>query len=146
MKSTHQDWMEKALEEAKKALPSDVPVGALVLNNEGKLLSSAFNIREAKNSPIGHAEIIAIEKAASKLNNWRLDGCNLYVTLEPCPMCASAVIQARISKVVFGAYDLKEGALGSKYNLQHGSQLQVIGGIMEQECSNLLKDFFKNKR
>jgi tRNA(adenine34) deaminase len=143
--TTDRLWMKRALQVANAALPLDVPVGALVVDSQNKIIASAHNQREAQNILSGHAEIIALNEAAQKLNNWRLNGCSLYVTLEPCRMCAGAILQSRISRVVFGAYDLKEGALGSAYNFA-GPGLQVVGGILEAECEELLKSFFRNRR
>jgi tRNA(adenine34) deaminase len=138
-------WMGAALEEALRA-GEDVPVGC-VLVKDGKMLSSAHNLREQTNDPTAHAEIIAIREASRLLNNWRLEGVTLYTTLEPCPMCAEAILQSRIAKVVFGAYDPKSGALGSVFNLFCDGRIypipEVVGGIMESQCQTLLKDFFR---
>jgi tRNA(adenine34) deaminase len=124
----------------------DVPVGC-VLVKDGKLLSSAHNLREQTNDPTAHAEIVAIRKASRSLNNWRLEGVTIYTTLEPCPMCAEAILQSRIAKVVFGAYDPRSGALGSVFNLFCEGRMypipEVIGGIMENQCQTVLKDFFR---
>lgn len=141
--------MAAALQMAKKAAKKDeVPVGAVIVYN-GKVIAKAYNLRETKRSPLAHAEIIAIEKAARRLGGWRLSGCTLYVTLEPCPMCAGAIVNSRIDEVVFGAYDPKAGACGSLYNLAEGRLNHtpgVIGGVMETECSSILKQYFKAKR
>lgn len=140
-------WMGAALEAASQS-GEDVPVGC-VLVKDGKLLSSAHNLREQTNDPTAHAEIIAIREAARVLNNWRLEGVILYTTLEPCPMCAEAILQSRIAKVVFGAYDPKSGALGSVFNLFCDGRIypipEVVGGIMESQCQTLLKDFFRGR-
>ncbi len=145
----HVKFMKSALELAKKAKTKDeVPVGALIVKN-GKIISKAYNERESKKSPIAHAEVSAIIKAAKKEKGWRLSGCTLYVTLEPCPMCAGAIINARIDEVVFGAYDKKAGAFGSLYNLSEGKLNhipKVTGGVLENECSLILKEYFKEKR
>lgn len=142
------ELMKKALIEARKC-GSDVPVGALVVR-EGQVIASAFNQREEKNDPLGHAELLAISRAATELNSWRLSGCTLICTLEPCPMCAEAILQARIQTLVFGAYDPLSGACGSRYNLFADRKAlappQVIRGILEEECSSVLKEFFRNQR
>ncbi|MDJ0626287.1 MAG: nucleoside deaminase [Candidatus Caenarcaniphilales bacterium] len=138
-------WMKRALQLASEALPLDVPVGALIVDRDNQMISEAYNVREKENLLTGHAEILVLEQASRKLQSWRLNQCTLYVTLEPCPMCAGAIAQSQISKVVFGAYDLKLGAFGSFINLSH-QKLKVIGGILEEECSELLKSFFISKR
>lgn len=138
-------WMKAALEEAKLAMPLDVPVGALVLDSMGKLITQAHNGREQNNLLSGHAELIALDKASQITKDWRLTDCTLYVTLEPCVMCAGAIIQSRLKKVVFGAYDVKAGAMGSVMNL-HKAGLQVVGGILEDDCASLLREFFEKKR
>ena len=144
--------MAKAIEIARAAATAsgDVPVGAIILDSAGEVVSTGVNQRELMNNPIGHAEIIAIEKAASSLGDWRLDGCTLVVTLEPCAMCAGAIAQSRISKVVFGAWDEKAGAVGSKWDLlRDPRQLhkpEVISGVLKDECAALLSEFFQPKR
>ena len=144
--------MAKAIEIARAAATSsgDVPVGAIILNSAGEVISTGVNQRELMNNPLGHAEIIAIQKAASAIGDWRLDGCTLVVTLEPCAMCAGAIAQSRIPKVVFGAWDEKAGAVGSKWDLlRDPRQLhkpEVISGVLEKECAALLSEFFNNKR
>ena len=146
---TDEDFMKLALLEAKKAEKKDeVPVGAIVVR-DGKIISRAHNLRENKKDPSAHAEFIAMTKAAKKIGGWRLLGCTLYVTLEPCPMCAGLIINSRIPRVVFGAYDKKAGALGSVYNLNEGKlnhTCQVTGGVLQEECSTALKDYFRKKR
>ena len=141
--------MLTALAMAKKAAQKDeVPVGAVIVYR-GAVIAKSYNLRETKKSPLAHAEILAIAKAARKLGGWRLTGCSIYVTLEPCPMCAGAIINARIDEVIFGAYDPKGGACGSLYNLTEGSlnhTPKVTGGIMAKEASALLKQYFRNKR
>jgi tRNA(adenine34) deaminase len=140
-------YIQKALSIAQKALPQDVPVGALIVDAEGNILVEAYNRREIDKNPVGHAEILALQMAAEKLEQWRLSDCTLYVTLEPCPMCASAIAQARIGKVVFGAYDPVLGACGSRWNLLEAPvEVPFVGGILESECQDLLVQFFKNKR
>ena len=129
-------------------LAIDIPVGA-VLVKDGKIIASAFNTREKDNDITSHAEIIAIRKAEKLFKNWRLDGCELYVTLEPCPMCGWAILQSRIKSVYFGSYDANYGAFSSKIDLRTlmpGSKLNIYGGIMETECDTLLNKFFKNIR
>lgn len=145
-KKTHQDWMAEALECAKKALPKDVPVGAIVVY-DGQIIAEGWNTRELDNSPTGHAEIMAIEAAANALDNWRLSDCTLYVTLEPCPMCAAALQQARVSKIVYGVDDIQMGACGSKTNVFSGDKkTEILGGILEDDCRTLMNDFFKTLR
>ena len=143
-------WMGKALILAKKAADQDeVPVGALVVL-ENKVVSSAFNKKEQWHTPIGHAEIIALHRAAKKLGRWRLSDATLYVTLEPCAMCAGALIQARIGRIVFATKDPKGGALGSVYEIGLDKKLNhtftVTNGVLQEKAANLLKDFFKKKR
>lgn len=140
------DFMLDALEIAKKS-GADVPVGALIVKN-GKILACEYNQKEKNNDPSAHAEILAIRKAASILRNWRLDDCELYVTLEPCPMCAWAILQSRIKAIYFGSFDNQYGALGSVLDLrkQANSDLKVYGGILEKECDNLIKEFWDTIR
>lgn len=142
--------MAMALEEARTAAEKgEVPVGA-VLVKEGKVVSRAHNLRETTGNPLDHAEILALKRAAAELGSWRLDGTTLYVTLEPCPMCAGALVQARVSRLVFGARDLKLGAAGSRYNLVCDEnvhhRLEVTDGILEEECLSLLREFFASRR
>ena len=139
-------FMKITLEEAKKS-DIDIPVGC-VIEKEGVILSYTSNKKEKTNDITNHAEIIAIREASGKLNNSRLSSCNLYVTLEPCPMCAWAIINSRIKNVYFGAYNLNYGAFGSKINLNNISQnkVNVYGGIMEDECTKILDEYFKNMR
>ena len=143
--------MRPALEEAKKAGQKDeVPVGAVVVTEKGKILSSAHNQVIDLCDPTAHAEILVIRKAASKVQNYRLLNTTLYVTVEPCIMCMGAIIHARISTVVFGAFDLKWGAAGSLYNFSYDTRLnhlpEIIPGICEDECKALMQDFFRSKR
>lgn len=142
-------YMSMALRMAKKAAKKDeVPVGAVIVRH-GKVLASAYNLRESKKNPLAHAEILAIEKASKKLKGWRLVDCELYVTLEPCPMCAGAIINSRIDNVYFGAYDGKAGAFGSVYDLAQGKlnhTPSVQGGILKEECALMLSSYFKGKR
>lgn len=127
----------------------DVPVGAIVLNKDGVVIGIGSNEREAKNDPTAHAEVVAIRNAASRLQNSRLDGCTLVVTLEPCAMCAGAIAQSRISHLIFGAWDEKAGAVGSVWDLLRDPRsifnVEVIAGVREAECAQLLKDFFSDK-
>lgn len=138
--------MEQAITIAKQS-GMDIPVGAVIVK-DGLVISSACNQKEVQNDVTSHAEILAIRKAEQVLNNWRLDGCEMYVTLEPCPMCAWAIIQSRIKTVYFGSFDTNYGALGSKIDLRKllNSQLKIYGGIMEDECNNLLEDYFQKIR
>lgn len=149
--NSYQDEMQQALEIAKSALTSgDVPVGALVLNPAGEVISTGFNRREIDNDPSAHAEIIALREAAITNSSWRLDGHTIVVTLEPCPMCAGAISQARIKTLVFGAWDAKAGAVGSVWDVLRDPrtlhQVEVISGVNESECALLLSEFFKNNR
>ena len=141
--------MKRAIELAKKArFLGDVPVGAVVVK-DGKIVGEGYNQREFGNNPIAHAECIAITEAARVLGDWRLNGCELYVTLEPCVMCTGAIINSRISTVIFGAYDLNGGCVDSVANLTNlplGSKPEIFGGILEDECKKLLTDFFEKKR
>lgn len=138
--------MERAIAIAQKS-GMDIPVGAVIVK-DGVIISSACNQKEVQNDVTSHAEILAIRKAEQVLGNWRLDGCEMYITLEPCPMCAWAIIQSRIKSVYFGSFDINYGALGSKIDLRKllNSQLKVYGGIMEDECNNLLEDYFTKIR
>nr|WP_226963751.1 nucleoside deaminase [Tetrasphaera sp. F2B08] len=128
----------------------DVPVGAVVVGPDGTPLGSGRNVRERDHDPTGHAEILALRAAAARLDTWRLDGCTLVVTLEPCAMCAGALIQARVHRVVFGAWDEKAGACGSVWDLVRDRAalhtVEVVGGVREQECAALLTDFFATRR
>ena len=127
----------------------DVPVGAIVINKDGVVVGKGSNEREANNDPTAHAEIVAIRNAASRLQNSRLDGCTLIVTLEPCAMCAGAIAQSRISRVIFGAWDEKAGAVGSVWDVLRDPRsifkVEVTAGILEKECAALLIDFFSDK-
>lgn len=143
--------MDGALIEAEKAYRlGEVPVGAVVVDSSGMILSQSHNIKEKNFNPCGHAEILALTEAAKKLKNWRLIDCSLYVTLEPCPMCLSAMIQARIGTLYFGAYDSKGGSLSLNYNFYKDQKLNhsfsVVGGLRHYECSKLLSTFFREKR
>ena len=142
--------MKAAIKEALKAESLDeVPIGCVVVKDD-KIIARGHNLRETTQDSTGHAEIKTLQKACKKLNSWRLEGCDLYVTLEPCIMCSGAIIQSRIRKVYFGAYDPKGGALGSSINVLEANNInhhpEVEGGILEKECSELLKSFFQKKR
>lgn len=143
--------MDLALEEAEKAYrKNEVPVGALLADRDGKILAKTHNLKEGAHDPCGHAEILAIIQAANKLGCWRLAGCHLLATLEPCPMCLAAAGQARLARVTFGAYDPKGGALSLGYNFHSDGRLNhrfaVAGGIRHYRCAALLSRFFKEKR
>ena len=141
--------MKLALEQAKKGFnEGEVPIGAIIVK-DGKVIAEAHNSREKINLATGHAEIIAIEKANKVLKSWRLDSCTLYVTIEPCPMCAGAIIQSRIKNVVYGAKDKKSGAHESVVKLfdhKFNHEVNVENGILEKECSEIVSDFFKKMR
>ena len=138
--------MKKAIELAHQS-GLDVPVGAVIVKN-GQIIAACHNEKEKNNDVTAHAEILAIKHAAQILNNWRLDDCELYVTLEPCPMCAWAILQSRIKTVYFGSTDTQYGAFGSVVNLKKlaSSNLKIYSGILEEECDNIIKEFWKNKR
>lgn len=146
----HIYFMEKALVEAKKAYSNaEIPVGAIIVK-DGKIISTGYNKREQTNLSISHAEIIAISKANLILQNWRLNECIMYVTLEPCIMCSGAIYNSRIKKIYFGAYDFKKSSIDSVINILNFNNqihnLEYEGGLLENECSQLLKDFFINRR
>lgn len=143
--------MELALGEARAAMTTqDVPIGALVVDGEGAVLGLGHNVREATHDPTGHAEVVALRAAAAARGEWRLDGCTLVVTLEPCTMCAGAAVLARVERVVFGAYDEKAGAVGSLWDVVRDRRLnhrpEVIGGVLAAESTALLDDFFRTHR
>lgn len=148
MQFNHQYWIKEAIKVA-GTVNSEIPVCALVVK-ENKLISIATNKTESQNDATCHAEILAIREASKALSDWRLNGCALYTTLEPCAMCAGAIINSRVSTLVFGAYDINAGACGSKVNLFNDlskqNQVEVIGGVLELEASKLLKEFFVSKR
>ena len=142
--------MQEAIAIAKSATKTgDVPVGAIVINKGGVVVGRGFNEREARNDPTAHAEVVAIRSAASRLQNSRLDGCTLIVTLEPCAMCAGAIAQSRISHLVFGAWDTKAGAVGSVWDVLRDPRaiykVEVTAGVLERECAALLSEFFLDK-
>ena len=143
-------FMKEALKEAQKAYEKlEVPVGCVIVK-DGKIIARAHNIKETRFDTTKHAEIIAIQKASKKLKSWRLIDCEMYVTLEPCPMCAGAIINSRIKKLYYGAKDEKTGAVGSVLNLLEDYKFNHIveteSGLLEEECSNILKQFFKDLR
>ena len=141
--------MAAAIAEAKLA-QVDVPVGAVLVSGYGEVVASAHNQKELTGDPSGHAEILALRKAAEAKGNWRLEDLTMVVTLEPCVMCAGAIVAARLKEVVFGAYDEEVGAAGSAYDIVRDSRLGgnvgVVGGVLETECQELLKDFFQSRR
>ena len=143
--------MQQAISLAKEAgLKGDVPVGALVVNDAGTILGQGANLREQDNDPTAHAEIVVIRNAAKELGSYRLDDLTMVVTLEPCGMCAGAIAQSRIKRLVFGSFDEKYGAVGSVWDLLRDSRAlykpEVLSGVLENECGELLEDFFVNKR
>ncbi|MBU8568177.1 tRNA adenosine(34) deaminase TadA [Virgibacillus pantothenticus] len=142
--------MKIAIQEAKQAAEQgEVPIGALIAY-DNEVIATAHNLRETTQSTLAHAELLAIQQANEKIGSWRLEDCTLYVTLEPCPMCAGAIVQSRIKRVVYGAYDPKAGCAGTLFNLlddaRFNHQVDVTAGVLEKECANLLKDFFKRLR
>lgn len=142
-------YMDLAYKEALKAYDKkEIPVGCVIVKDD-VVIAKAHNLREIKNMVSAHAEMLAISKANKKLNSWRLDGCDIYITLEPCPMCYSAIIQARINNLYFGAYDAKNGVCGSLFDLatyKFNHKVNVVGGINEESCKKLIQDFFKTLR
>ena len=145
------DVMKQALELAAKASQQgDVPVGAIVLNSQGEVVGRGFNTREIDNDPMNHAEVVALREAATELGSWRLDDHTLVVTLEPCTMCAGAAVQARIGRIVFGAFDEKAGAVGSLWDVVRDRRLphrpEVVSGVLADECGAILSEFFKSHR
>ena len=142
--------MAQALKECEKAVRrGEVPVGAVIVA-DGKIISRGFNKNITAIDPAAHAEIVALRRAAKKIGNYRLNGCTIYVTLEPCAMCAAALVHARIAKIAFGAFDPKAGACGSIFNIARHEKLnhkiELVSGVLEKECSEILKDLFKSKR
>lgn len=143
-------YMKVALKEAQKAaLLDEVPVGAIIVQN-GKIIAKAHNLREKSNDPTSHAEINAIRKASKKLNSWRLDKAAIYVTIEPCSMCAGTLLQCRIARIVYGAKDPKGGAIESSLRLFESKNInhhpEILGGVLEDECSSIISNYFKSKR
>ena len=150
MENMNEKFMHEALRQAKKAAAiGETPIGAVIVR-DGEIISRGYNRRETKKNALLHAECIAIDRACKKLGGWRLPGCEMYVTLEPCPMCAGAILNSRIEKVYFGAYDIKSGCGGSVMNLFDKNlcnySLDAVGGIMEEECADLMRVFFKELR
>lgn len=150
MNTTHEFYMNEALKEARIALDKgEVPVGAIVVLN-GKIIGRGHNLREDSNDPTAHAEIIALREAARQLQGWRLQGATLYVTLEPCPMCAGALLQSKVERVVYGADDYKAGSAGSLLNILQfpgfNHQVKIIGGVLADESKEILQVFFRKKR
>ena len=149
--AAYDGWMRLALDEARAALPSgDVPVGAVVVGPDGAVLGRGRNVREAEGDPTGHAEVRALREAAAALGEWRLAGCTLVVTLEPCTMCAGALVLARVDRLVYGADDPKAGAVGSLWDVVRDRRLnhrpEVVGGVLAAECGDLLRAFFRDQR
>ena len=143
-------YMLEALKEASlAALEDEVPIGCVIVK-DGEIIAKAHNQRDKANNPLGHAEVLAIKKASEILKDWQLVNCELYVTIEPCLMCAGAIIQSRIKRVIYGAPDLKGGAFGSSINVLDASNInhrpEIVKGILESECSQIIKDYFKSKR
>ena len=143
-------YMLEALKEASLAASKDeVPIGCVIVK-DGEIIARAHNQRDKTNNPLGHAEVLAIKKASEILKDWQLVNCELYVTIEPCLMCAGAIIQSRIKRVIYGAHDLKGGAFGSSINVLDASNInhhpEIVKGILESECSQIIKDYFKSKR
>ncbi len=148
---TDEEYMSRAVELAKKAAAlGEVPVGAVVVKKStGEIVGEGYNLRESGKSPLAHAEIIAINEASKTLGGWRLIDCEMFVTLEPCPMCCGAIINSRIERVVFGAYDKKAGSCESVielFELPYNHKPQITGGVMQKECADILSDFFKTLR
>ncbi len=146
-----EEYMKRALELAKKAADEgEVPVGAVIVQRKtGRIVGEGRNMRENARNALAHAEIIAIDMACHTLGGWRLPDCAMYVTLEPCPMCCGAIINSRIDQVIFGAYDLKSGSAASvqkMFDLPYNYRPELIGGVMEQECAELLSEFFRKLR
>ena len=142
--------MKEAIKQAKKAYQiEEVPIGCVIVH-DGKIIARAYNKRNTKKSTLAHAELLAITKASKVLNDWRLEGCTMYVTLEPCQMCAGAIVQSRLDKVVIGCMNPKAGCAGSIINLlemqEFNHQVEIVRGVMEEECSTLLQQFFKELR
>ncbi len=146
----NEKYMKEALKQAKKAEDiGEVPIGCVIVY-EDKIIARGYNRRNTKNSTLAHAELIAIDKASKKMEDWRLEGCTMYVTLEPCQMCSGAIVQSRMEKVVIGAMNQKAGCAGSVLNLlqieEFNHQVEIITGVLEEECVSILQSFFKNLR
>lgn len=148
--NVHQRWMSQAIQQAHKAIQIDeVPIGAVIIHNN-QVIGRGYNQREHLHDPTAHAEILAITAASNTLEDWRLNDCTLYVTKEPCPMCAGAVVMSRFKMVIFGCYDEEKGCCGSLYQLcgdpRLGQKIAVKGGVLEEECLELIQNFFLAKR
>jgi tRNA(adenine34) deaminase len=146
----YKDYMEEAIKEAEKAFAlNEVPIGCIIVY-KNQIIGRACNMRNTKKSTLAHAEILAIEEATKYIGDWRLEECHMYITLEPCPMCAGAIVQARIPKVILGAKNLKSGSAGSIINIldenKFNHQVELIEGVLEEKCSSLLKEFFRKLR
>ena len=149
-KTLDEKYMEIALKEAQKAVILDeVPVGAVIVK-DGKILAKGHNLREKSNDPTSHAEINAIRKACKKLNSWRLEGATIYVTVEPCSMCAGTILQSRISRLVYGTTDPKGGAIESSLEVFKAKNInhhpEILGGVLKEKCSSIITNYFKSKR
>ncbi|GLO64240.1 tRNA adenosine(34) deaminase TadA [Oceanobacillus kimchii] len=143
-------FMAAAIREARRAwVLNEVPIGAVIVH-DGEIIGKGFNLRESMQATLTHAELLAMQEANNEIGSWRLEDCTLYVTLEPCPMCAGAIVQSRMKRVVYGASDTKAGCAGTLMNLlnepQFNHQVEVTSGILEQQCSTILKEFFKELR
>ena len=148
--TTDEQYMKAALKEAKKAsLIGDVPIGCVLVQND-KIIARGYNRRNADKNTLSHAELSVIKKASKKTGDWRLEDCTIYVTIEPCSMCAGTLLWTRIKKIVYGASDLKGGSLGSSFNLFEVKNInhhpEIVGGILREECGKMMSSFFKEKR
>jgi len=148
--SEDEQYMQAAIREAEKARElNEVPIGAVIVQDD-EIIAAGYNVRETSQTSLSHAELIAIVEANKKIGSWRLEDCTLYVTLEPCPMCAGAIVQSRIKRVVYGASDPKAGCAGTLMNLltdeRFNHQAELTSSVLEQECGDLLRDFFKELR
>lgn len=146
----HEKYMEEAIKQAKKAYKiGEVPIGCIIVNNN-KIIARAYNKRNLKKNTLAHAEIIAIHKASKVLGDWRLEGCTMYVTVEPCQMCSGAIVQSRMDKVVIGTMNKKAGCAGSIINLlqmdEFNHKVDIETGVLEEKCSGIMKDFFRDLR
>ena len=146
----HEIYMLEALKEAELAkLEDEVPIGCVIVKGD-RIIARAHNQRDKSNNPLGHAETLAIKQASEVVNDWQLVDCDLYVTIEPCIMCAGAIIQSRIKRVIYGATDLKGGAFGSSINVLDATDInhrpEIISGVLKDQCSQIIKDYFKSKR
>lgn len=147
---SEEKYMKEAIKQAQKAYAIDeVPIGCVIVK-ENKIIAKAYNKRNTNKTTLAHAELLAIQKACKKLGDWRLEECTMYITLEPCQMCAGAIVQARIPKVVIGTYNPKAGCAGSILNLlqmkEFNHQVEVVGNVLEEECSQMMKQFFREMR